>query len=192
MDSEAAQLLKDLKENGVQKTLDAERILKYNVQWNTEKGLDPTSSPEHEKYIEKLCTDFQQTLMENILEGIKEKESLDIKDPLYEEIIQHIAICQEKCELFHGRSLELDAINDYLNKESDQSPFVVYGQSGSGKTSLVAMAARQCKGDTTRAVVVRFLGTTQQSCNIRAVLRSLCQHICRIYQRDSTNIPEVS
>ena len=191
VDTEATELLKDLKANHIQKTLDAERIINYDVKWEAEKGIDPTGCPEHEKYIAKLCSDFQQKLTENILQGIKERGNVDIKDPLYEEIFQHIAICQEKCEMFHGRSSELDAIKEYFNDESNQSPLVVYGQSGSGKTSLVAMAARQCKGDVGRAVVMRFLGTTQQSCNIRTVLLSLCQQICRIYESDINAIPEV-
>lgn len=99
IDSEAAQLLKDLKENGVQKTLDAERILKY---------LDPTSSPEHEKYIEKLCTDFKQKVMENILEGIKEKESLDIKDPTHRDMSRKVRVVslREPGTRRHQRLLE--------------------------------------------------------------------------------------
>jgi AAA+ ATPase superfamily predicted ATPase len=193
IDTEATALLKDLKENHVEKTLDAERIIDYYVEWGAEKGIDPTSCVEHEKYMEKLCSDFQQKLTENIVQGIKEREQLDIKDPLYEEMFQHIAICQEKCEMFHGRSLELEAIKEYLNTESNQSPLVVYGQSGSGKTSLIAMAARQCKEDVGRAIVMRFLGTTQQSCNIRTVLVSLCQQIYRIYEleSDTISVPEV-
>jgi hypothetical protein len=193
IDTEATALLKDLKENHVEKTLDAERIIDYDVEWGAEKGIDPTSCVEHEKYIEKLCSDFQQKLAENIVQGIKEREQLDIKDRLYEEMFQHIAICQEKCEMFHGRRLELESIKEYLNTESNQSPLVVYGQSGSGKTSLIAMAARQCKKDVGRAVVMRFLGTTQQSCNIRTVLVSLCQQIYRIYEleSDTISVPEV-
>ena len=181
-----------MKDNGIQKTLDAERIINYEVKWEAEKGLDPTSCPTHEKYIEALCSDFQEKLSENIVSSIKDRENVDIKDPLYTEVVQHITICQEKCEIFHGRSLELNTIREYIEDESNQSPLVVHGQSGSGKTSLVAMAARECKGDVGRAVVMRFLGTTQQSCNIRTVLYSLCQQISRIYDGDSTSIPEVS
>ena len=193
IDTDAAQLLQELKENRIEKTLDAERIVSYDVKWAAENGIDPKSSPQHKKYIEKLCSDFLQKLTENILEGIKERKSADIEDPLYHEIVQHIKICQEKCKMFHGRNVELDAIKEYLNidLESKQLPFVVYGQSGCGKTSLVAMAARQCKEDTGSTVVIRFLGTTQQSCNIRTVLISLCQQICGIYGSDFDSIPEV-
>ena len=191
VDAEATELLKDLKDNHLQQTLDPERIIKYDVKWEAQKGIDPTSCSEHEKYIDKLCTDFQEKLTENILQGIKERENMESKDPLYEELFQQTTICQEKCEMFHGRILELDAIEEYLNTKSNQSPLVVYGQSGSGKTSLVAMAARQCKGDERRAVVMRFLGTTQQSCNIRTVLVSLCQQICKIFETDPNSIPEV-
>lgn len=192
LDTDAAKLLQQLKENHIEKALNTERIVSYDVKWVAEKGIDPTSCLEHKKYIEQLCSDFWQKLTENILEGIRERRSADIESPLYHEIVQHIRICQEKCEVFHGRSVELGAIKEYLNTESNQLPLVVYGQSGSGKTSLVAMAARQLKEDTGSAVVIRFLGTTQQSCNIRTVLVSLCQQICEIYDGDSNSIPEVS
>ena len=192
IDTDAAQLLQELKENRIEQTLDAERIVSYDVKWVTEKGIDPKSCPEHKKYIEQLCSDFQKKLTENILEGIEESKSADIEDPLYIEIVQHIKICQEKCKKFHGRNVELDAIKAYLNTESNQLPLVLYGQSGSGKTSLVAMAATKCKEDTGSALVIRFLGTTQQSCNIKTVLVSLCQQICGIYGGDLDSIPEVS
>ena len=190
VDAKATELLKDLKDNHLQQTLDPERILKYDVKWEVQKGIDPSCS-EHEKYIKKLCSDFEVKITENILQGITEKENMKIKDPLYEELFQQTTICQEKCEMSYGRSLELDAIQEYLNTPSNQSPLVVYGQSGSGKTSLVAKAARQCQGNERRAVVMRFLGTTQQSCNIQTVLVSLCQQICKIYQSDLNSIPEV-
>ena len=191
LDAKATELLKDLKDNHLHQTLDPERILKYDVKWKAEKGIDPASCSEHEKYIDKLCSDFEEKLTENILQGIRERENMEINDPFYEELVQHTTICQEKCEMFYGRSVELDAIEEYLNTPSNQSPLVVYGQSGSGKTSLVAMAARQCKGNERRAVVMRFLGTTQQSCNIQTVLVSLCQQICKIYESDPSSIPEV-
>ena len=192
IDTDAAELLQELKENHIEKTLDTERIVSYDVKWVADKGIDPRSCPDHKKYIEQLCADFREKLTENILQGIKERKSADIENSLYHEIVQHIRICQEKYEVFHGRSVELGAIKEYLNTESNQLPFVVFGQSGSGKTSLVAMAAKQWKEDTGSAVVIRFLGTTQQSSNIRTVLVSLCQQICEIYEGDCNSIPEVS
>ena len=192
VDAEATGLLKVLKDERLQQTLQPDRILKSNVKLDPEKGIDPTSCSEHEKYIKNLCTDFQEKLTENILQGIRERETIDIMDPLYEEIFQQTAICQEKCENFQYRGQELNAIEEYLNTPSNQSPLVVYGQSGSGKTSLVAMAARRCNGNERRAVVMRFLGTTQRSCNIRTVLISLCQQICKIYENYPCTIPKVS
>ena len=193
LDEEAVRLLKDLKENGVDKTLNADKIIDYEITWDVEKGVDPDHCPEHDKYIEKLCSDFYQKLTESIQDGIDERVRLEIKDALYEEVAEHISTCQRKCAMFHARREELAQISEYLRND-DQSPLVVYGESGCGKTSLVAMAARQAdqNGDDVRpTILIRFLGTTQQSSNIRNALYSICEQLSRIYESDTSNVPEV-
>ena len=84
------------------------------------------------------------------------------------EILQHINFCQLKCQDFFGRNdtlkvrwvytlqtrelginkeiylillLLLQMIRDYVLGETPE-PFVIYGDSGCGKTSLMAMAAK--------------------------------------------------
>ena len=35
--------------------------------------------------------------------GIRDKESSSVRDPLFEEVVQHATFCQAKCKLFYGR-----------------------------------------------------------------------------------------
>jgi WD40 repeat protein len=75
---------------------------------------------------------------------------------------------------FVGRDQELKAIADYLCDENDCNPLVVHGPSGTGKTALLARAAQAAK-EGKRRVIVRFLGTTPQSSNLRGLLANLCR-----------------
>ncbi len=83
-------------------------------------------------------------------------------------------------ESFVGRASELEAIRDYLQNASTQ-PLVVYGSSGCGKTALLARAAEQRQrtevGDQSSEVIVRFIGATPHSSEIRLLLGSLCQEL---------------
>lgn len=75
--------------------------------------------------------------------------------------------------VFVGRILELAKIQAYLAGENDR-PFVVHGVSGSGKTALLAQAARDAK-HTTAILIERFLGITKRSSDLRSLLIDLCQ-----------------
>lgn len=72
-------------------------------------------------------------------------------------------------------------------------PLIVYGQSGCGKTSVMAkvvesvsswaMSAAQKTGTHVKRVVtiIRFLGTTPSTSNIRDLLESLCRQLVAVY-----------
>ena len=70
-------------------------------------GIDPHHVKDHQKYIDKLSSDFEQSMKEMIQAGIKEK-SQKFSDPLLEEILQHVSFCNKKCESFHGRDTTLE------------------------------------------------------------------------------------
>lgn len=71
------------------------------------------------------------------------------------------------------------AIHAYLNGPSNNL-LVVYGASGSGKTTMMAATALQLRkrNPVKRiAVVLRFLGTTANSSCIRHTLLSICKQV---------------
>ena len=75
---------------------------------------------------------------------------------------------------FVGRKDQLDSIAGYLQSDSRQ-PLVIHGASGCGKTALLARAS-QLAGPKWKAIV-RFLGVTPHSSDIRSLLASLCQEL---------------
>ena len=178
VDEPAQQLLNKLREKDLPEALPSNNIIQYNVKWHNN-GIDPSASQEHAQYIEKICTDFHDTLTEKINRGIEEDKSIHTEDPLTDEIFQHGTFCKKKCELFHGRHEFLTTVKEKVKKDQVA---VLFGESGCGKTSLMAKIAMEVKNwlDTENAtLVVRFIGTTPDSSDARSLMRSICQQICK-------------
>ncbi|XP_053376600.1 NACHT domain- and WD repeat-containing protein 1-like [Mercenaria mercenaria] len=179
----ARQMLKELKEDKMQKTLDPDKILNYSVNWSLSGGIDPDGSEEHRKYLESLSNGFVEHMTGMIDKSIAEKEK--VNDPLIEECIQHIRFCQSKCEGFAGRKETLEQIKSYLTSTSTPNqPFVLHGTSGTGKTSILAMAAKMAGQWMGRQpmVILRFLGTSPESSDLMSLLYSICSQIRRAYK----------
>ncbi|MGO8697053.1 MAG: AAA family ATPase [Limisphaerales bacterium] len=84
-------------------------------------------------------------------------------------------------ETFAGRQSELQAVRDYLQNGS-RWPLVVHGTSGCGKTALLWRAFEEIP--TTLQPIIRLIGTTPHSSDVRSLLRSLCQKLRERNRRD--------
>ncbi|XP_067662735.1 NACHT and WD repeat domain-containing protein 2-like [Haliotis asinina] len=181
---ESQDLLVDLRDTKLPNLLLPDNHKKYNIEW-TENGVDPTKSKKHEAYIKQLCQDFTEEISKKVMKAIEDRTRTDLANPLYAEIVEHTVFCQSKCKAFHGRQETLDLISKYL-KGTSRTPFIVHGQSGCGKTSIVAMAATLALKSFNRkaGVVIRFIGTTPDSSTIGALLSSVTSQICKLYGED--------
>jgi len=73
---------------------------------------------------------------------------------------------------------------EYFNG-SDEKPLALFGDSGSGKTCVMAHAACMLKEKFNLqnvCIVMRFIGTSHHSSCIRLLLRSVCQQVNLIQQ----------
>ena len=73
----------------------------------------------------------------------------------------------------------LEKTSAYFSRQPDR-PLVVHGVSGSGKTTVMAMIAKQARqmmGESA-VVIFRFLGTSAQSSSIQETLSSVCRQVC--------------
>ena len=178
VDKPAQQLLNKLREKDLPEALPSNSVIQYDVKWHSN-GIDPSVSQEHSKYIEKLCTDFYDILTDRISRGIQEDQLIDIEDPLTNEIFRHGSLCKKKCELFHGRNEYMATVREKIKKDQVA---VLFGESGCGKTSLMAKIAMEVKkwlGEESATVVVRFIGTTPDSSDARSLMRSICEQITK-------------
>ncbi|KAL5015965.1 hypothetical protein ScPMuIL_005554 [Solemya velum] len=181
----ARNLMKNLRDERMSTKLPKNNILQYSLDWS-DGGIDPDKNRQHRTYLTKVTSELEARLTSMIDDAIKEKITAKVNDPLFLEVLQHTKFCQTKCESFHGRAETLKEIQDYMKSDSGEA-LVVHGESGCGKTSILAMAAQQSwswlKGK--GSVVLRFLGTTPGSSGIRPLLASLTHQIRKVYHQDS-------
>ncbi|KAH3887306.1 hypothetical protein DPMN_011322 [Dreissena polymorpha] len=157
-------------------------VLSYTVDWDPEKGINPELES-HRNYLKQMTEDFVSRMRDVISLAITRHRQID--DPLVEEVVEHAQFCQKKCDSFHGREDLRKYIGDYVAGMSNE-PLVLHGDSGSGKTSVLAMAARSSAAWARKnaVVVVRFIGTTPSSSNLMGLLASITQQIRRAYHVD--------
>jgi hypothetical protein len=138
-------------------------------------------------HVDQLCEDVYQRLSVVIL---AELALLEKVDPLDSEIEAHDAFGEERAGFFTGRVAILERIDGYIQGE-DLHPFAIWGESGSGKSALLARAVQQAQEtyDDEGCIIYRFIGYTPESSNGRALLESLCRQISRRYGASEDDIP---
>lgn len=175
-DPENRQKQENLK-NNLRKQL-SDNVHRYTAFWR-----DGEISHTH---LEQLCEDVYDELSKVILNEIERLETID---PLEREISAHEVFGKERARDFVGRSEILKNVADYING-SDTCPLVIWGPSGSGKSALVAKAIQQSTEDHPRAnCIYRFIGTTPESSNERALLESLYRQIASSDNKNDFHVP---
>ncbi|XP_064634336.1 uncharacterized protein LOC135492092 isoform X2 [Lineus longissimus] len=174
----------------------ADRVPKKNIRfsevnWSSE-GLDERVRA-HDKYFEKVAVDFRDTMLQRLESLVKEdKKRYTWKIQLYEEVAKHVDFCHERARQFHGRKELLNTIKRYIRSKY-RHPLVVHGRSGSGKTSLLSKAAKDThkwfKGKNS-ITVVRMIGVTSASTNIRLLLKDICTQLCVVFGNDPEELPD--
>lgn len=97
-------------------------------------------------YVEGLCKQFYEDMVDIIQATVQQNFDTET-DPLYDEILQHLSLCKSHAALHQSKTESLDYIQEYLlpSKGSRMNPLVVYGGPCTGKTVLLAEAARQVR-----------------------------------------------
>ena len=96
-DTEALDLLQNLKTDFLPSKIPSDSIHRYTVDW-TDTGIDPNHPP-HAKYLDDFCHTFHKGITDLIDRGLKKRtEGGDaVKKQLYTEILQHSTFCATKC-----------------------------------------------------------------------------------------------
>ncbi|GMW02375.1 MAG: hypothetical protein AMXMBFR84_35110 [Candidatus Hydrogenedentota bacterium] len=160
----------------LKKRLPVHNAFEYSVAWDRvafrNQDPRPKLTIEEEPDLTALCNrveadlkaiiDSELDAYKNLAELEREKES-------------HQEFGQERSLHFIGRDDELARIERYLNDRDDRKPLVVHGVSGSGKTALMARA--WLTKTNPEQAVMRFIGATPGSADLRSLLRSLCEQL---------------
>jgi hypothetical protein len=117
------------------------------------------------------------TFLENIISPQLQK--VVAADEIIDEIKLHKEFKEKLTEHFCGREQTLEKISVYLNGK-DRKVLSLIGDSGTGKSSVLAKAVQVCEANTMKAVIVyRFIGVTSRTTNIVNLLQSICTQISK-------------
>lgn len=175
LDAEAKGLLDALKTR-LRSTLPG-NIKEYEARW-TGDGITTD-------HLDHLCAEVMDTLQRVIAAEI---ERLEQVDALTREIEDHERFESDRARLFVGRAEMLKAIKRYIQGK-DNHPLAVIGDSGSGKSALMARASQLARVDGRLYLIARYIGATAASSDGRSLLESLCRQITRDYGGDEATIP---
>ncbi len=184
-DEESKNLLDSFKSEYVPSRLSGKNLNFGSIKW-TKNGVD-VDNREHVQYLDQFCDYFVQNCKTLIRRAVqKEKNSKPIHDSLFLEVAHHAEFCNSKCQNFCGRKELIDQIFASLKRKDLDKPLALYGVSGSGKTSIMAMIAKRAHAELGKnsKVMIRFLGTTPDSSSISMVIQSICRQIISVYDVD--------
>jgi len=148
-----------------------DHCIHYNAKWenNHSKMNDPEA--------------FENTLFAFLKEIISEQlKEVISPDEIDQEIRLHTEFKTKLTEHFCGREEILQILKKYLDNITEKRIMALTGDSGSGKSSVLAKAIREVEASQKNAAMVyRFIGTSSRSSNIISLLQSVCGQIAREY-----------
>jgi hypothetical protein len=145
-----------------------------------------------------LCVDAWRGLAKVILAEVAELEQ---SGPVAREVAAHRSFIDQPTTRFTGRAEALTTIAAHLtasDPDAGRQPLGVVGPSGSGKSALLAEAARAADADAARAaaaglpppeVLVRFIGATPESSDPPMLLSRVCEEISRRFGAAALAVP---
>jgi hypothetical protein len=142
-----------------------ERLQEYTPHHLTAQYVDGQLD---EAYIKAFCDQVETALLEMIDAELAKQEERTL---LEQEISQHEAFLHARSQNFIGRDDVLAHIETYLQSNEAQ-PLVLHGQSGVGKTSIMAQVVQKHP-----QALYRFIGATPTSSDIQRLLTSICEEI---------------
>jgi len=104
------------------------------VTWKDQESTYPSDDP---VYLKNFCDVFREKMQWLINRSAIQVSSVSCSQEMIVEILQHLKTCRSRSEQFRGREDTLKRIHEYL-LGSGEKPMVLHGESGSGKTSVVA------------------------------------------------------
>ena len=154
-------MLNDLKSE-LEKKLGPHRI-PYKVRWN---NGDVVLTDQ--KQFTNQVFDLLKKIIQLQLDQVSSPDEIKHEAGLHEEFKNELT------EHFCGRTDILGHIRSYLNDPEQKKVFALIGESGSGKSSVMAKAVEMTDQKET---VYRFIGTSSRSSSIVSLLQSVCGQI---------------
>lgn len=155
IDTDAHDRLKLLRDNDIPQKLNKDNIIRLSTQWSDSGGINLADNNE---YLEKLARTFYDKMIW-LIDSNLEETNLN-EDDQTKEIRQSILIRNKWSSIFFGRNNVLKVMEKYIKDTTNRKAIVVYGESGTGKTAVIAMCAKEARKWTSvkPVIIMRFLG----------------------------------
>ncbi|XP_060086455.1 NACHT and WD repeat domain-containing protein 2-like [Ylistrum balloti] len=191
LDKAQSSIIQDLRLETLPTKVGVSNILPYDIEWAAG-GVIVGGHRTHQHYIERMCKQVTEKLMRQLCTYFEErKRKVDSKTKLFDEVSQHVAFCHERTKHFQGRKELLQLVKSYLRSRCP-SPLVLYGKAGCGKTALLCKTAKEThkwfRGQN-MSVLLRVIGITTSSTNVRSLLRELCLQMCHVFGTNEDDVP---
>uniref|UniRef100_A0A8D0GI68 NACHT and WD repeat domain-containing protein 2 n=1 Tax=Sphenodon punctatus TaxID=8508 RepID=A0A8D0GI68_SPHPU len=142
-------------------------------------------------YIEGLGKQFYEDMVDIIQATVQQNFDTET-DLLYDEVLQHSSLCKTHSAFYEYKSDALNIVHKYIlpSKAGHINPLIIYGGPCTGKTLLLAEVAKKaytCLQEemgpqSEPVVVIRFLGTTDMSTDLRSLLQNICEQLAINYR----------
>lgn len=189
LDTEAAKLLGDLRDNRLPAKIEESNFQKYTIEWIGKEGLEYET---HEEYINHFIAHFYKNIIK-LVDRAMRKEDSSPQGVIVTEILQHLHACNNSVKIFYGREDTLELIKNYMLGPCDK-PLVLFGEGGCGKTSMLSKSAALTSEEWFKGAkpisIIRFLGTTPDSSTLTPALVSMCQQISYNFMLPFDTIPD--
>ncbi|CAH0562285.1 unnamed protein product [Brassicogethes aeneus] len=161
-----------------------ENILNFTVPW-VEGGVS-NEIEEHETYLNKFKNNIFHKIKAMVQKSLDDEPVLKSRKKIVEENFQenitHLTTCYGDIEKDFTNSEIFEKIKQVVenNNKTRHNPILIYGNQGSGKSSLLQLLYRNFENwFTCRSLrIVRFANSTPRSSYNLELLRIICQQIC--------------
>ena len=163
-----------------------ENIKSYETTWT--KAMETTLQV---TYLDQFCKGFVEqieALIDRNLEVDRYRFLSPEKRKLFEEVLHHSQLAENKSKLFCGQEETIDKIKDYITNPDivKRSACVITGPSGCGKTAILAKVATligDWMKDSNPVIIIRFFGTSPDSSDIMSSMKTLIRQICFVFDK---------
>ena len=176
-EAEVKWLLDDLRQT-IAAAVPAANRIEYEIRFCDGINLQ---DEKHVSYLRRLLDDMCTACLDAIDTTRKSPALCTERDSLTEESLLHLAFAAERALRFSNTGpsgAALTRVTEHLSRRGGHA-VVVHGPSGAGKTYVMAKAAAfwANRMQSRSAMILRFLGTSQDSATVAFLLRSLCEQL---------------
>ncbi|XP_052705223.1 uncharacterized protein LOC128180999 isoform X4 [Crassostrea angulata] len=183
--------MQKLKTEIIPEKVDNNHILNHEIEWS-KGGVQPAQNRAHHLYLDRMSKQVLEVLKREFSCHITEHvQQIDPTSKLYQEISQHVSLCQERGRHFQGRRELLQTVKSYIRSKC-RLPLILHGKAGCGKTALackVALETQKWFKGIKSHVIIRTVGRTTASRNVRTLLRSVCLQMSHIFGSKTEEVP---